>query len=78
MTPGYARSVGQIAYAWGWPMVNIQSRRLMYTQVMTLLAQADGRAEAGPEKVGRNAPCPCGSGLKYKKCHGRNRVFRDI
>jgi preprotein translocase subunit SecA len=22
-------------------------------------------------KVGRNAPCPCGSGKKYKKCHGR-------
>ena len=20
------------------------------------------------EKIGRNAPCPCGSGLKYKKC----------
>ena len=20
------------------------------------------------EKVGRNAPCPCGSGLKFKKC----------
>jgi len=23
------------------------------------------------DKVGRNAPCPCGSGKKYKKCHGR-------
>jgi preprotein translocase subunit SecA len=22
------------------------------------------------EKVGRNAPCPCGSGKKYKRCHG--------
>ena len=22
--------------------------------------------------VGRNDPCPCGSGLKYKKCHGRD------
>ena len=22
-------------------------------------------------KVGRNAPCPCNSGKKYKKCHGR-------
>jgi len=22
-------------------------------------------------QVGRNAPCPCGSGLKYKHCHGR-------
>ena len=23
------------------------------------------------QKVGRNEPCPCGSGKKYKKCHGR-------
>ena len=28
---------------------------------------------AGPaiSKVGRNVPCPCGSGRKYKRCHGR-------
>ena len=27
--------------------------------------------EAPPAgKVGRNDPCPCGSGKKYKKCHG--------
>jgi preprotein translocase subunit SecA len=24
------------------------------------------------KKVGRNDPCPCGSGKKYKECHGRN------
>jgi Tfp pilus assembly protein PilF len=24
-------------------------------------------------KLGRNAPCPCGSGRKYKKCHGASR-----
>jgi uncharacterized protein YecA (UPF0149 family) len=24
-------------------------------------------------RVGRNDPCPCGSGKKYKKCCGRNR-----
>lgn len=28
------------------------------------------KTEAG-EKVGRNDPCPCGSGKKYKKCHGK-------
>jgi preprotein translocase subunit SecA len=22
-------------------------------------------------KVGRNDPCPCGSGKKYKRCHGK-------
>ncbi|EHF5014924.1 hypothetical protein AA621_005056, partial [Enterobacter hormaechei] len=25
----------------------------------------------GDRKVGRNDPCPCGSGKKYKACHGR-------
>ncbi len=27
-------------------------------------------AKNDAEKVGRNDPCPCGSGKKYKKCHG--------
>ena len=27
-------------------------------------------AKRAPDKVGRNSPCPCGSGKKYKKCHG--------
>ncbi len=26
-----------------------------------------------PKKIGRNEPCPCGSGKKYKNCHGRNQ-----
>ena len=25
-----------------------------------------------PKKVGRNDPCPCGSGLKFKNCHGKD------
>ncbi len=32
---------------------------------------AGGSSHALP-KVGRNDPCPCGSGKKYKKCHGQN------
>jgi preprotein translocase subunit SecA len=48
---------------------------------MTLAhAAADGGGNQEPqktvkreaEKVGRNDPCPCGSGKKFKKCHGRN------
>jgi len=27
--------------------------------------------ETGKKEVGRNDPCPCGSGKKYKKCHGK-------
>jgi preprotein translocase subunit SecA len=29
---------------------------------------------ARSDKVGRNEPCPCGSGRKYKKCHGAEAV----
>ena len=37
----------------------------------------DDSASSGPKtrkqpKVGRNDPCPCGSGLKYKNCCGKN------
>jgi preprotein translocase subunit SecA len=28
------------------------------------------RRPVKPKKVGRNDPCPCGSGKKYKRCHG--------
>jgi preprotein translocase subunit SecA len=34
-------------------------------------AEAPKPVRAGA-KVGRNDPCPCGSGKKYKKCHGTN------
>ncbi len=39
--------------------------------------QSSGQAAGKPqpvqveEKIGRNDPCPCGSGKKYKHCHGR-------
>jgi preprotein translocase subunit SecA len=36
-------------------------------------AAARPAARAGP-RVGRNDPCPCGSGKKYKKCHGASEV----
>lgn len=29
----------------------------------------EGRPEVSREKVERNAPCPCGSGRKFKQCH---------
>ena len=40
-------------------------------------AQKAGNSERLPivkkKKIGRNDPCPCGSGKKYKYCHGRNQ-----
>ncbi len=63
-------------------MTNVQYRHAEYAEA---LAGPDGdgemRAAAAPapaapfvrggEKIGRNDPCPCGSGRKYKQCHGR-------
>jgi preprotein translocase subunit SecA len=42
----------------------------------TAIAEAATRKKAQPivrhtQKVGRNDPCPCGSGKKYKHCHGK-------
>ena len=41
------------------------------------LAQGDSEEDTSQpyvregRKVGRNEPCPCGSGKKYKHCHGK-------
>ena len=32
-----------------------------------------GDSIAALKKIGRNDPCPCGSGKKYKNCHGKNK-----
>jgi len=39
--------------------------------VMSLMARQDAERETRFAAVGRNDPCPCGSGKKYKQCHGR-------
>ncbi|MDX7991669.1 preprotein translocase subunit SecA [Xenorhabdus littoralis] len=35
-----------------------------------LMSEAEAQMASGERKVGRNDPCPCGSGKKYKHCHG--------
>ena len=46
------------------------------TGTSSAAAAGDGTVQKQPvkkqKKPGRNDPCPCGSGLKYKKCCGRN------
>jgi preprotein translocase subunit SecA len=34
--------------------------------------QVDKAPVRAEQKIGRNDPCPCGSGKKYKKCHGKD------
>jgi preprotein translocase subunit SecA len=40
-------------------------------------AQNTKPIERDQPKVGRNQPCPCGSGKKYKNCHGKEAATRD-
>jgi preprotein translocase subunit SecA len=50
-----------------------QSRQQRDLQYQTGPAQAEApKPVRAAAKVGRNDPCPCGSGKKYKKCHGAN------
>src|ERR1041385_1015459 len=63
---------------------NLQQRRARRPAALRFTGPNQGAAPAGEEegkiktvvrdqpKVGRNEPCPCGSGKKYKKCHGIN------
>ena len=45
------------------------SRETAVSRVGNAGRRADASASSGG-KVGRNQPCPCGSGKKYKRCHG--------
>ena len=50
-----------------------QARQQRDLQYQTGPAQAEApKPVRAAAKVGRNDPCPCGSGKKYKKCHGAN------
>jgi len=49
-----------------------QARRQAAGSAMNQRSQGDSvTVRRTMEKVGRNDPCPCGSGKKYKQCHGR-------
>ena len=39
------------------------------SNVMTILAREEAELKQLFQRTGRNDPCPCGSGLKFKKCH---------
>jgi preprotein translocase subunit SecA len=55
---------------------NVQYHHADYEEALASDTDAQESAEHKPfvrtvEKVGRNDPCPCGSGKKYKQCHGK-------
>jgi len=53
---------------------NVQYHHADYEEALASDEQAEAEHKPfvrGTEKVGRNDPCPCGSGKKYKQCHGK-------
>jgi len=54
------------------PIVQIGGRVLRNVAPAGIIGGAAGRSADGKDwsNVGRNDPCPCGSGKKFKKCHG--------
>lgn len=54
-------------------MANELAHRRSPANVMMYMRQKDAALEAAFSKTGRNDLCPCGSGVKFKKCHGRTQ-----
>jgi uncharacterized protein len=54
----------------GW-VVALHEWRLAHTRTPSVVERAANAPETRG-KVGRNEPCPCGSGKKYKRCCGLN------
>ncbi|MEZ4614589.1 MAG: SEC-C metal-binding domain-containing protein [Caldilineaceae bacterium] len=52
-------------------MANELRHRRPPANVMRILAQEEAERQAQFNNVGRNDPCPCGSGRKFKVCHGK-------
>lgn len=50
-------------------MAALLKERRAPAEIMTILARQDAESRRGAP--GRNAPCPCGSGRKYKRCCGQ-------
>ncbi|MCD6435123.1 MAG: preprotein translocase subunit SecA [Clostridiales bacterium] len=51
---------------------NVQVNTTLEKQNVNKISEKKVGPVAKKVKIGRNDPCPCGSGLKYKKCCGRN------
>jgi len=75
--PASAVTGSPAALAPGAPQARSPGPRLPIAETVRPVSGAPkgGAAGAGigPGRVGRNAPCPCGSGRKFKKCCGRDR-----
>ena len=66
---------------------DLKNTKELYNQLSTIMGESPSRFDADPfepkiqpvvhtsKKIGRNDPCPCGSGKKYKKCCLHKNIF---
>ena len=52
-------------------MADLLRRNRPASEAMAVLAREETALKAKPARSGRKDPCPCGSGKKVKKCHGK-------
>jgi preprotein translocase subunit SecA len=50
------------------PKVTLRKDEVEGGEVKKRAVKAESKTSSNKERIGRNDPCPCGSGLKYKKC----------
>ena len=55
------------------PEEDVQRRRVAKESLNNMGGEGEKQQPIRKTKIGRNDPCPCGSGKKYKFCHGRDR-----
>ena len=55
-----------------------QENEALFEKSVEMGANEDNLGEAEFKKVPRNAPCPCGSGKKFKECHGKSGPKQGI
>ena len=75
-----AQVIHVLPHVGGAPVMQEQVKLREVHEQAQLIGSGDEESDAkhqgnihrasGEPKVGRNEPCPCGSGKKYKKCHG--------
>ena len=80
VTLGYLNAVNRLKIPFGHMDEKVKKETVEWLSILCWfpIIPPEKKQKAEPvrveKKVGRNDPCPCGSGKKYKNCHGKNEV----
>lgn len=71
----YTRNLGYASYMADYVLATSDENRTVVRDMEIRQLRGDTPVPVAVPKVGRNVPCPCGSGRKYKFCHGHPRLL---